>query len=279
VPIPFNLDSIEALFSRTIAQRIIDKLVQLYGYSTQVPILELKTQDDPDLSFLADFVYRSVFLNYTLKQWGTKPEARLPAVTARVPIRVSRDPRYFRDTYQGMPGDGYTALVRRMLASPRIKLLLNCAWEDVATEIDFERLVFTGAIDGWFRYEHGKLPYRSLRFAAEKIDAPYFQKVGTVNYPNNFDFTRITDYNRLQGVRAAADTIVREYPDTYEEAKNDPYYPFPTDAAAALYTKYKNTARALLPKIVFLGRLGEFKYYNIDEVTLAALEAFDKYFG
>jgi UDP-galactopyranose mutase len=188
IPLPFSLASLRALFSPRLADKLEEKLIAHYGYGARVPILGLREAEDPDLRFLADYVYRNVFEGYTLKQWGLRPEELSPTVTARVPVLVSYDTRYFQDTYQAMPKEGYTALFRRMLAHPNIKVLLGADWREVEGEVRFDRLVFTGPIDEFFGYLHGPLPYRSLRFALEHHPLPYVQGVGTVNCPNEHPF-------------------------------------------------------------------------------------------
>jgi UDP-galactopyranose mutase len=167
-PLPFNLDSLEALFTPALAARMAEKLVSSYGFGARIPILKLREAEDADLKFLADYVYRNVFENYTKKQWGLTPEELSPAVTARAPIRVSRDDRYFQDEYQAMPRDGYTAMARRMLAHPNIRILLKTRWQEAKDEIRHERLVFTGPIDEFFEFRHGALPYRSLRLRSRR---------------------------------------------------------------------------------------------------------------
>src|ERR1035437_850399 len=164
VPMPFNLNSIDQLFPSEMAKRLSEKLISTYGFGSHVPILKMREAEDEDVRFLADYVYKKVFEQYTKKQWELRPEDLSPSVTARVPIRVSRDNRYFQDTYQGMPQLGYTAMVRRMLAHPNIHLMLKTRWQDVKDGVNHKRVVFTGPIDEFFEFKHGELPYRSLRF-------------------------------------------------------------------------------------------------------------------
>jgi UDP-galactopyranose mutase len=189
VPVPFNLNSIIALFPPRMADRLCDVLIGHYGFGEKVPVLKLRSEKDPNLRFLANYVYERVFEGYTLKQWGMRPEDLSPGVTARVPIFVSRDDRYFQDRYQAMPRDGYTALFKRLLDHPRITVELKVNYNDVPPA-RYNRMVFTGPIDEFFGHVHGPLPYRSLRLE-RRIEARSFGlPVGTVNFPNAFDFTR-----------------------------------------------------------------------------------------
>lgn len=199
VPIPFNLNTLAALFPKSLAERLEQKLIAQFGFGKKVPILDMKKTDDADLKLLADYVYEKVFLNYTLKQWGMKPEELSPTVTARVPVFLSRDDRYFQDRYQGMPKNGYTAVFEKMLDNKNIKVLLNTEFEKVRGELEYDQLIYTGQVDAFYAHQFGKLPYRSLEFRLENLRQEYFQEVGTVNYPNEYDFTRITEYKILTG--------------------------------------------------------------------------------
>lgn len=276
VPIPFNLNSMQALFPPRMADRLCDTLIARYGFGQKVPILKLRTEDDVDLRFLADYVYTRVFEGYTLKQWGVRPEALSPGVTARVPVLVSRDDRYFQDRYQAMPRLGYTALFQRLLDHPRIAVELNVEYNDALAAVRHDRTVFTGPIDEFFGYAHGPLPYRSLRFE-HRVEAPsHGLAVGTVNFPNEFDFTRITDQRHLSGELEAPPLLITEYPEPYAARVNEPYYPIPTDATAALLDRYLRDAAGLDGRVFFAGRLGDYAYYNMDQACARALALFEK---
>jgi UDP-galactopyranose mutase len=284
IPIPFNLDSLHESFPFDIAQRIEDKLVRQYGIGSNVPILELKRSDDENLHLLADYVYNNVFLNYTQKQWGMKPEELDPSVTARVPISVSWDDHYFKDPYQGLPAQGYTKLFEKMLSSSNIKLKLNTDYKELlkfnngkfqleGDEFD-GKLIFTGEIDYFFDYKWGKLPYRSLHFEMETINQDFFQEVATVNYPNDFEFTRITEFKHLTGQNHPKTTIAKEYPrDYYPKMGDIPYYPIPKEEFMECHRKYSQKADEF-QNIIFLGRLAEYKYLNMDLVVDRALTIF-----
>lgn len=286
VPIPFNFTSIKTLFPSELADRIIGKLLNNFGYGNKIPILELKKTNDRDLSFIADFVYKNVFYNYTRKQWGRDPEEIDPSVTARVPIYTSYDNRYFTDKYQMVPEKGYTYMVQNMINNPNIKLLLNTDFREII-KVDLEyrkiyfcgapfkgKLIFTGMIDELFEYRFGILPYRSLRFVFKTINKEFFQEVATVNYPNNYDFTRITEFKHIHPVESKNTTIVYEYPEDYSLGKI-PYYPMFTTDARENYFKYLELAKNF-DNIILLGRLAEYKYYDMDDVVKRALEVFEE---
>lgn len=284
IPIPFNLTSLQASFPRDVAQRLEEKLIEYYGWEVQVPILELKGSDDEDLQFLADYVYRKVFLNYTRKQWGLKPEELDPSVTARVPVRVSHDDRYFQDPYQGIPREGYNKIFDKMLSSPYIEVVLNTDYQEV---LDFDdgvmkykgrlfkgKLIYTGEIDYFFDYQYGKLPYRSLTFDMETWDQEFYQEVATVNYPNDHQYTRITEFKHLTGQKHEKTTITREYPQDYQPERGDvPYYPIPRGEYREIYQQYREKADKV-PGLILLGRLAEYQYYNMDMVVAKALQIF-----
>ena len=285
VPIPFNLSSLHELLPKKLSEKLEEKLINNFGFNTKIPILELKKSHDKDIKFLAEFIYGKVFLNYTKKQWGVKPEELNSSVTKRVPIHISRDNRYFQDKYQGLPRDGYQEMFKEMLNSSNIKVMLNSDFNEVIKlsknqifflEKRFEgKLIFTGQIDELFNYEFGELQYRSLEFKSEIIDEEYFQKVGTVNYPNNYDFTRITEFKHLTGQRHKKTSIIREYSKSYKKEKDIPYYPIPKKECENLYSKYlENTKK--INTLILVGRLAEYKYYNMDIVINKSLEKFDE---
>lgn len=289
VPIPFNFNSMDILFSQDLSKRIQHKLCTRYEYGTKVPILELMKNQDEDLRFLAQYVYRNVFLNYTIKQWGRKPEDIDQAVTARVPIFVGRDNRYFQDKYQAVPADGYSELFGRLLSHPNIKLLLNTDFREIfSVSLDDSRIyflgqeykgqvIYTGMLDELFDYRYGILPYRSLRFRAKKLNLDYYQEVATVNYPNNYDFTRITEFKHIHPADTTKTIIVYEYPEDYDTSKI-PYYPMFTSEAKDQYYKYCELAKKF-PNLIFVGRLAEYTYYDMDDVVKRALEVYEEKIG
>ena len=193
VSLPFSLATIYELFSPAMAERLENKLVEKYGYNVKVSILELKNNDDKDLKFLAEYVYENVFKNYTMKQWDAKPEDIDFSITARVPVQINHDMRYFDDKYQGIPLRGYTAMVKKMFDHRNIEVKLKTEASEYLKK-DWKRVFYTGAIDEYFNYKYGELPYRSLRFDVQTRDVEYYQRTVVTNYPNNYDFTRITEH-------------------------------------------------------------------------------------
>jgi UDP-galactopyranose mutase len=276
IPLPFSLASLRSLFSERLANKLEGKLITHYGYGARVPILRLREDKDKDLRFLADYVYKHVFEGYTLKQWGMKPEELSSTVTERVPILVSYDECYFQDVYQVMPKEGYTALFRRILSHPNIKLLLGTDFKEVKGQVHFNRLIYTGPIDEFFEYLHGPLPYRSLRFEFVNLQKPWHQKVAQVNYPNEYEFTRIIEFKHLSGqTYLPHTTIAYEYPESYEPGRNQPYYPVPREENEERYQLYLKEAKKL-KTVIFVGRLGDYRYYNMDQAVARALEVFEK---
>ncbi len=285
VPIPFNLNTIEEVFPRELAHRMQSKLMNLLGYNVKVPILKLKEQDDDDLKFLADYVYDKVFLNYTLKQWGIGPEDLDPTVTARVPVYISRDNRYFQDEYQGLPKFGYTEMFKSMINHPNIHMLMNTRYQDIMTITDdgnqlfgqpfSGKIIYTGMIDELFEFCYGELPYRSLQFEYDTYDIEYKQSVGQLNSPNSYEFTRTTEFKHLTGQQHPKTTVAREYPQAYERGKNTAYYPIIADENQERYKQYKNRSKAL-SNVHLVGRLAEYKYYNMDAVVATSLKLYNK---
>lgn len=270
VPVPFNLNSINAVFPSSIASKLEQKLLTQFGFNKKVPILELRQTGDDDLLFLADYVYEKVFLRYTLKQWGMKPEDLDPAVTARVPVFVSRDNRYFQNKYQGIPIGGYSKLIEKMLSHKNIELKLSQKFYSEMMD-HYDHVYYTGAIDEFFDYEYGELPYRSLRFDFIKFDRPYFQSNSVVNYPTNYDFTRIGEYKYFLDTLSTSTIVSYEFPEPFVKGMNERYYPVPSSENLRLYDLYLKRAHSINKKVTFLGRLGDYKYYDMDKAVLRAL--------
>lgn len=289
VPIPFNLTSIEESFDKETSEKLKNILIKEYGMEKKVPILELRQNSDKDINELANFIYENVFLHYTMKQWGQKPDEIDPAVSNRVPVFVSYDDRYFQDKYQYMPVGGYTKIFEKMLDNENIdiKLGTDCldvlSFDDGKVYLDGEefvgKVIYTGAIDELFKYVYGSLPYRSLVFDFETKDMEYYQPVGTVNYPTKEDkFTRITEYKHMTMENAKTDktTIMREYPCSFELGKDmTPYYPINNENSQELYNKYLSLVNEY-PNLYLLGRLAQYKYYNMDLIINEALKLYDE---
>lgn len=289
VPIPFNLTSITESFDEEKSNKLKKILLEEFGEGKKIPILELRKHSDKDINELAEFIYENVFLYYTMKQWDQKPDEIDPAVTNRVPVYVSLDDRYFQDKYQIMPVGGYTKIFEKMLNNDNIDVKLSTNVLDV---IEFRnndifidnnkfegKIIYTGAIDELFDYKFGELPYRSLKFDFETKDMEYYQPVGTVNYPTKEDkFTRITEYKHFTSENNSSNNtvIMREYPCKYENNKGmTPYYPINNEESTNLYNKYLEEVNKY-GNIYLLGRLAQYKYYNMDLIINEALSLFEE---
>lgn len=286
IPIPFNFNSMDLIFPQGLAERLQKKLLIRFREGAKVPILNLMEIDDEDIRFLANFIYEKVFLNYTVKQWGKRPEEIANLVTARVPVVVGRDNRYFHDKYQAVPLEGYSKMFERMIANKNINLLLNTDFKSVL-KVDVEqgkffflgnefkgKVIFTAMLDYLFDYVFGALPYRSLRFESKDLNVEFFQEVAVVNYPNDFEYTRIAEYKHIHPVETPWTTIVYEYPVDFKPGKI-PYYPVFTDGALDTYNKYLELA-ARLENLVIVGRLAEYRYYDMDDVVKRVLDVFEE---
>ena len=262
VPMPINVDTLNKLFGMSLTSREVEGFLKTLAE----PREKIVTSEDVVVSKVGRELYEKFFRNYTRKQWGLDPSELDAAVAARVPVRTSRDDRYFTDTFQAMPLHGYTRMFERLLDHPNISIMLNTEYADIKDEISFRELIFTGPIDEYFDYCYGKLPYRSLRFEHQIHDQEVFQPAAVVNYPNEHAYTRVTEFKYLTGQKHGKTSIVYEYP----TAEGDPYYPVPQPQNAELYAKYKAMAE-LLPEVHFAGRLGTYKYYNMDQVVAQAL--------
>lgn len=284
LPIPFNLNTLDLVYGEEKAESLRKILEEEYGTGVKVPILTLRKDKRPEIQELAEYVYQNVFLKYTMKQWGKTPEEVDPEVSGRVPVFLSRDNRYFQDTWQGMPKEGYTRLFERLLNHPGIQVRLSLPAAEVLSfdteqgKIYFEgkeytgTVIYTGAIDELFCCCYGRLPYRSLDFVFEHHSQDFYQSHGVVNYTVSEDYTRITEFKRLTGQSCQGTTIVKEYPKAYTgKAGEIPYYAIQSEENQTLYKKYCGLA-ARFPKMHMLGRLAEYKYYNIDGITERALE-------
>lgn len=284
MPVPFNLTSLKMAFGEEEGSRLAKKLIASYGAEHKVTILELRQNSDPDLAKVADYVYQNVFVYYTQKQWGMKPEEIDPATTARVPVFLSEDDRYFQDTWQGIPKEGYTKLFERMLDHPGITVRLNTDGREAlsleeAGGIRFEGepyegiVIFTGALDEWFDCRFGRLPYRTLDFSFETLPVTWYQPRGTVNYTVDEDFTRITEFKYFSGQEIPEKTtIVKEYSREYTGKEGEiPYYAVINPENNALYARYRALTEGY-PNFFCLGRLAEYKYYNMDAIVGQALK-------
>lgn len=278
IPVPFNLNTLRQVFPED-ADELEALLIETFGEGARVPILKLREAEDERLQKIADYVYRNIFLKYTMKQWGKKPEEIDPSVSGRVPVVISHDNRYFQDKWQGMPKEGFTKLFERLLDHEGITVMTGV---DAGSFIKIEderkftgKVIYTGLLDELFDCRFGRLPYRSLRFDVECRDEDRFQSHGVVNYTVSEDFTRISEFKHMTGqLDLHGTTIMREYPFAYSGAEGEvPYYAINNPENDALYARYKELADQV--GLIPLGRLAEYKYYNIDAIVDHALEVMD----
>lgn len=287
LPVPFNLNTLRKVYGKEKAAELERLLLAEYGEGSRVPIMKLKENPNPEIKAIADYVYEHIFLHYTMKQWGQTPEEISPEVTGRVPVLLSYDNRYFQDKYQGMPKDGYTALFQRMLDHPGITVrtsvdcreCLQFAGDKTLFEgREFQgTVVYTGAVDELFDCEYGRLPYRSLDFRLEHFPEESYQGRSVVNYTVSEEYTRITEFKYLTGQQDTdGTTIVKEYPFAYTGAEGEiPYYAILNEENQALYRKYAGKLAAF-SNVYLLGRLAEYKYYNIDAIVKKSLQLADE---
>ena len=267
LPIPINLNTINRLYGTDYTSFQLEEFFR----SVAEPRAQVRTSEDVIVSKVGRELYEKFFRNYTRKQWGLDPSELDAQVTARLPVRTNRDDRYFTDTYQVMPLHGYTRMFERMLTHPNIKILLNADYREVCDMIPHREVIFTGPIDEFFDYRFGRLPYRSLQFRFETRDVPVAQEGAVINYPNENAYTRVTEFKYLTGQEHAKSTVVYEFP----TGEGDPYYPIPRPENQMLYRKYQALADHT-EGVHFLGRLGTYKYYNMDQCVAQALAYYRK---
>ena len=288
LPVPFNKQSLRIAFGAERGAQLIEKLIARFGDEKKVPISELRLESDPDLVEIADYVWENVFLHYTTKQWGKSADEIDVSVTARVPVFISEDTRYFTDPFQGLPTAGYTRVFERLLDHPGITVRTGVDARDLLDVATPGRvlvagrpfagpIVYTGPLDELFGNQFGRLPYRSLDFEFETLPVDRYQPKGTINYTVSEDFTRITEFKHMtKQVLPGRTTIVREYSRPYDpDAGMDPYYPEVNDEVQGVHARYKELAAAL-PSFHPLGRLAEYRYYNMDATVANALTLADE---
>jgi UDP-galactopyranose mutase len=261
VPIPINLDTINRLYGLSLNSFEMEQFLA----SRAEPKDPIRTSEDVVVSKVGRELYEKFFRGYTRKQWGLDPAELDAQVAARVPTRTNRDDRYFTDTYQAMPKHGYTRMFANLLDHPNIKIMLNTDYRDVRDAVPYREVIFTGPVDEYFDYEFGKLPYRCLEFKHETLNEQQHQPVAVVNYPNDNEFTRVTEFKHLTGQEHPKTSIVYEY----AKANGDSYYPIPRRENAEIYKKYQQLAEE--SGVHFVGRLATYKYYNMDQVVAQAL--------
>ena len=270
VPIPFNLNTLCELLPKKLSEKLERKLVNEFGCNKKVPILELKKRNDSDLKFLADFIYEKVFLHYTEKQWGLKPEEIDSLVTARVPVVISSDDRYFHDKYQGIPKYGYTKMFKRMLQNENIVIRLNTNYKYIKDKIKYDIMFYTGSVDEFFDYKYGKLEYRCLRIDLKTFNREDYQLAAVVNYPDlKHLFTRITEFKKLTQQKHKKTTIGKEF----VGGEGFVSWPILNKKNRTIFQKYWQEIEKLKNKnVYFIGRLAECKYYDMDDAVKNVLD-------
>lgn len=270
VPVPINRTTVNRLFHLNLST---EDDMRKWLNTQVIHIPNPQNSEESALSRVGKILYEKMFKNYTKKQWDVDPRELDASVLDRIPVRLNNDDRYFTDKYQAMPKHGYTKLVEKMLDNPNIDLLLNTDYFSIKRQLGKDKKVFfTGPIDRFFEYKYGdKLQYRSLMFEFETIDKPYYQTNSVINYPNDYEYTRIVEYKLLTGQKSPKTTISREYP-TWE---GEPYYPVLSQRNRDIYEKYQKDAQQLEKDgIYFVGRLANYKYFNMDQAFKNALDLF-----
>ncbi|MGE5342686.1 MAG: UDP-galactopyranose mutase [Candidatus Omnitrophota bacterium] len=261
---PINLETMEQVTGRTFTPETL----AAYFDETRIKIDEADIRNSRDvvLSQVGEEVYELFVRHYTRKQWGVYPEELDPQVLRRIPVRFNRDTRYFDDPWQGIPTHGFSHLFETMTRHPNIDIRLGTSYSEIVSDISFDTLIYTGPIDEYFDYVYGRLPYRTMDFKFETLDAEKFQDAAVVNYPNDHAYIRITEYKHFYFQNHPQTTISYEFP-----AENgEPYYPVPREENARLYEQYKAAAEKL-KNVYFVGRLAEYKYLNMDQTVNNAL--------
>lgn len=270
VPVPVNIKTVNLLLGTNIKN---EKQMKQWLNTNTVKIKNPKNSEEVALSRVGKKLYELMFKNYTKKQWGMWPKQLGPEVLSRIPIRINFDDHYFSDKFQAMPKEGYTKLFEKMLSHRNIKVILKTDYLKIKNKFkNYEKLFFTGPIDQFFQYKlGGKLQYRSMQFKHETFNQEYFQSAIVINYPNTEKFTRITEPKHATGQVSSKTTIIREY----STWKGDPYYPVPSKKNQKTYVLYQKEAKKLEKNgIYFVGRLANYKYYNMDQAFKNALDLF-----
>jgi UDP-galactopyranose mutase len=275
VPMPCNLDTLVALLGPDHAAKVTKRLHAIYGLEARVPVLNLLQNEEEDLRAVGELIYEKLFLQYTVKQWGMKPEDLDRSVTGRVPVVLTHGDTYFTDPFQGIPADGYTAMVSRMLDHPNITVELDCEYLTLSDELRQLPTVYTGPIDEYFSFSHGPLPYRSLRFENRTVHSDRVQPVAVINHPDLNPYTRVIEHAHFSDQHLGWSTLTYEFPEAHERGSNEPYYPIPRPDNHRLYSLYSEEADKLAGRVYFVGRLAEYRYYDMDQAIAHALALFD----
>ncbi len=267
LPIPINLDTINKLYGLRLTENEVESFLAARAIPCPLP----RNSEQVVLSRVGRDLYEKFFRNYTRKQWGVDPSQLDAQVAARIPVRSNRDDRYFTDRFQSMPKHGFTRMFENMLDHHNIELALGVDYRELRNEVNVQKIIYTGPVDEFFDFRFGRLPYRSLRFEHQTLEKEWHQPVAVVNYPNNFEYTRVSEFKHLTGQKHSRTSIVYEYP----QATGDPYYPIPQPVNAKIYARYRVLAEQR-PDVHFVGRLATYRYYNMDQVIGQALTLYRK---
>ncbi len=271
VPIPVNINTVNRIFNLNLTTK---KEMKMWLDLNRIPFKNPKNGKETVLNKIGEKLYEKMFKYYTKKQWDKYPEELNAAVLDRIPVRLNKDDRYFTDKYQALPENGYTKIFEKMLSHKNIEIHLNTDYFDVRNTLPkFEKVFYTGPIDQFFDFKYSikdKLEYRSIHFEFETLNKKYFQNNSVINYPGpEVNFTRIIEYKHFGNQISDKTTIVREY----STADGEPYYPVLNEKNLRLYKLYQQEAKKH-PDIHFVGRLANYKYFNMDEAFKNALNLF-----
>jgi len=270
VPMPISMETINSLYNMNLNE---DEMIE-YLESKKILVDKITNSEDVIISQIGKDLYEKFFKYFTLKQWGVFPSELDATVLKRIPIRTNRDTRYFTDKYQGLPECGYTQMCKKMVENPNIKILLKTDYKEVIKDIEFEKLIYTGPLDYYYDYKYGKLKYRSLKLCYETYCKDSYQSVASTRWPLDYDYTRITEFKKMTGQSHLKTTILKEYPCD----EGEPFYPFPSKEWNDIAEKYRKLTRKE-ENTFFVGRLAEYKYYDMDDVIRKALDLFETIAG
>ncbi len=266
--LPFNMHTFEQMWGVTEpaqARARIEEQCAALGNCTP------RNLEQQAISLVGTDIYERLIKGYTEKQWGRDCKELPPEIIKRLPVRFRYDNNYYDDRYQGVPAEGYTAMIRRMLEGTEVLYGRDYLENKTALDAMAHTVIYTGPIDAYFGYSRGRLAYRSLRFEHQRIEVPDYQGNAVVNYTDaETPYTRVIEHKHFTGASTPHTVITREYPAKWD-GKNEPYYPIADAENLALYARYRALAERE-KNVLFGGRLAEYKYYDMDEVVLCALE-------
>jgi UDP-galactopyranose mutase len=276
-PLPINLGTINQFFSKALSPTEARELIA--EQAGEIDSGEAQNLEEKGISLIGRPLYEAFIRGYTAKQWQTDPKELPASIISRLPVRYTYNNRYFSDTYEGLPKDGYTALLTRMTESPNIEVRLDTDFFDVRDEVvpDGVPVLYTGALDRYFDYSEGKLGWRTLDFEEEVVDVGDFQGTPVMNYADeDVPFTRIHEFRHFHPERDYPDdktVIMREF-SRFAEGDDEPYYPINTPQDREMLLRYREKAKAE-PGVVFGGRLGTYQYLDMHMAIASALRMYD----